>query len=69
MSFNFPLDWSLVDKSDAQNQYLVLSLANASSFIEIIAPRTVISSYDQVTAIRRDANRALHSGSRQKDGY
>jgi TonB family protein len=47
LSFNYPADWTLTDKSNAQAQHLILSQAKSSVLIMIVAYRDLISSREQ----------------------
>jgi TonB family protein len=48
LSFSYPAGWRLTDKSNAQAQHLVLSQANSSIIIMVVAYRELLTSKDQL---------------------
>jgi TonB family protein len=54
VSFNFPSDWMLTDKSDGQKQNLILMPRDASILIGITAYSDSISSWKEFQAVRRE---------------
>src|SRR6266851_41340 len=54
LSFNFPSDWMLTDKSDGQKQNLILMPKDAPILIAITAYRDSISSWKEFQAVRRE---------------
>ena len=52
LSFDYPADWILTDRSNPQAQHLVLTHARSSALIMVIAHRDLVSSSEQLAAVR-----------------
>jgi TonB family protein len=68
LSFDYPEDWKLMDKSNPQAQHLILTSGNSSALIMIIAYRDLIGLPEQLTAARREITEPFIDDTAQKLG-
>lgn len=53
LSFRYPADWELTDKSDSQQQYLALTRHDATLVVAVIAGRGQVSAFEQFVVAKR----------------